>query len=425
MLARKFRVLFHNVEQGVFCTGSLYDEENEEGFTYLYIGGSSDDETEPPFEDEYYRKLGIIDFLVLADFSLPQIKKLIKVLKYSIIRVIVYPYTVPVQRMLVLQEAIASGEADTQMLSFIRDPYRYLKRKQIMFVYPLLGNGPIYTGQETGNRHDFAMAAPELVDCVTDLEGYKQPVVEAGYILENRWLMFLGSYGMDLMSIREFCDRQQALEEGRSDYNPEDTLQLERRLTAAYLAEFGRDSFGTVVMYSAPVNDGPSVDDSLLMVKTMNNLKHCKPSLTPDSEMCSAYCMYKDDHDECKRHNQVSMANHIHGVMLLGDLDLKKNYKNLINRFSVIANSIRFITIPKNREIDCWDKKILNWGVKGHRKYWISTPSIHPQIVKDIIEADPSARYMNSNRNCGICIYGFLAPITQERYDNKARYRQF
>ena len=101
----------------------------------------------------------------------------------------------------------------------------------------------------------------EYLDYVKEMEGYFQPVVEAGYILENHWLMFMGCYGTDLKEIRDFC--LEALEEQRKIpvLGEVDCAQLNRQMAMSYLSRFGRDSFGTVVLYSSPVNGGPSIDD--------------------------------------------------------------------------------------------------------------------------------------------------------------------
>lgn len=420
MQARKFRILFHNTEQGIFCTSSLYDEENEQGFTYIYTGGSRETLVETSFDKIYFNQLGNIDLLVLADFSISQIRKALAVIKYAAARVVVYPYTPPVQRRIILQEAIAAGEEDEDLLNFIKDPYRYLKRRQIIFVYPLLGNGPVFDGKDNGSCHNFELADDDVRKCVTSLEGYEQPIVHAGYILENHWLMFLGSYGLDLMAVKAFCDEMEQDQEDLDYLNVQSQIQRERRLTTAYLAKFGKEGFGTVVMYSSPVNGGPSEDDSMLMVKTFGNMRRCQPVLTPESEMCSALCMYKDDHDECKRHNQSTMTNHIHGVMFLGSLDLKKHACEFMERFSVIADSVRFFTLPDDGRLEHWDKRILSWGPKGHRKYWIGSSQAHPQVVKDIVVTDSYVRYMTLNNTCGVCVFGFLAKLTKDRFDKKS-----
>ena len=317
MLARKFRILFHNVEQGMFCTGSLFDEETLTGFTYVYTGGAQEYIPELPASENAFKDYGKVDLLILSDFNIAHIKRVIAIAKSTHIHVAVYPYMAPIQRQIILQEAIAAGEDNEDLISFLKDPYHYFKSKKIIFVYPLLENGPKYEGCDDGNCHRFELVDDEYLEYATEMEGYFQPIVRAGYILENHWLMFMGCYGLDLKSIRDFLVEYKAEENLRiSNGNEVNNIQMERRMVLSYLSKFGRGSFGTVVLYSSPINGGPSVDDSMLMVKTMGNSRMCKPILTPESEMCSAYCMYKDDHDNCKHHNQINMSNHIQGTFL-------------------------------------------------------------------------------------------------------------
>lgn len=413
MQAKYYKMQFHNIRDGIFYTGSSWDEYNNKSFTFVYSSAFIKKSIELDKFNCNYKIENNIDLFVLGNMNIVHINQLLDIMDKFEIKTIVYPYLSPIQRLILSNEAVVDGESNARLQNLLKDPYRYFKRRGIECVFPLLGNSDGYPNHIKANEIYFEPLNDREMKYVEELEGYKKPVVKAGYIIANDWIFYFGNYEMNIKAYREFTYRQlhcfKQFDDCYTNKIDNDSIKL-KQLTAAAHKEFNLNKSSTVVMYHGPANDNPAVEDCVLNVHTFQNHMSCSPVVNSENSICALRCASKNDIDVCKKHKNKEGTDYILGTMLLGCVDLNAHLREIENRFRVYNKKIRFLTVPNSGSREHWNSRILELGATNHRKYWVCGTNhvADNEVIKDICLSSPYNRYITTSEDYGLCINGFL-----------------
>ncbi len=92
-------------------------------------------------------------------------------------------------------------KTDRELQRFLGAPYSYLKEQGVENIYLLYGNGPMLPREQDAllEGHYFERVDRRIQEMVTEMEGVFIPVYyAAGYIVENQWLYYFGTYGVEM-----------------------------------------------------------------------------------------------------------------------------------------------------------------------------------------------------------------------------------
>lgn len=182
------------------------------------------------------------------------------------------------------------------------------------------------------------------------------------------------------------------------------------------IAAFGKGIDTNLVMYHGSFHLDKKLEDCVMAVKCFTEEETCNVCVNPELSSCGMKCVLYNDFDICKKHNGMKAQEYIDGTLLLGTVDLKKNFNEIQNLFKGVSKKIRFISIPNGGNQDEWNKEILKIGTKSYKQYFVGPKSDcqNANTIRDIGMSSPYQQFMVTSNKFGLCCSGFY----KHREDN-------
>lgn len=421
MEARNFRFLFENTSDGIVHSGCILDtiEDMCTNFTYMCgVQGKKEN------VNRKERVLGIekindtCHILILASFSLPHIRKMLKILENKIVETVVLPYVAPIQRLMFLQRIIDESRINHDLLIFMEQPYLYLKNAGVRNIYFLYGNGDDITMDinQLDSGHYFELADQEDITLVKELEGEYIPIVKAGYIIENNWIFYFGSYGKDISNFNQFSRQYFGGKKTPIFRHKGERFNLEmHQILHEYTKQFGKNIAATVVMYQGPLDTKCQETDSVMTGKVFTKNQGCVPEISEDGRNCFWKCSYQEDHTVYRRHKNSKEEDGCVGMLLLGNIDMNKWLPEIRRRYGCVIHQVCGVTIPRGGKREYWNRQCLSLLYGENTKYWVCGLDweTSPTVISDIIVSNPKNQVVTISEEFGYCFSGYLTPFVE------------
>lgn len=422
MRGRYFRYLFEKLDGGLLHIGSFYNKEDQKTMTYIYMVGSDSHSAYLERKASFCKEAVLpeeIDLLIVGSYAAKHICKLIEIVKRQKVRTVILPYLVPIQRLVLAEEARESGRAASETVRFLQDPYLFLKELHIENIYFLYGNGTMLDSvpENLNAGFHFETEDKETVFLIREMEGYDIPAVRAGYVVEKECLFYFGAYGLDIRFFYEFIrdyfshieNINQMSENIKEDYDSQ-----MKRLVQEYLRRFGNAPETTVAMFAGPLFVSHCENDSFMTEKEIC-MAECR-AMREKSEnngryACAISCTYDKDYDNMQHHKR-SAAESRFGVLMLGNANLNRYLSKIMERFSGVAARIRGVSVPNCGSGEDWNHRILELSAAKDRIYWICGKNdiTSAGVVSDIVLSSPNNRFLSVDENRGCCLSGYIVP---------------
>lgn len=388
MEARYFRYLFENVPDGIVQWGSIIDTRSGEKINYVYL---SENNLRRVNIHSYRTQMEVIrhlpedeiNLVILGEFKIFYLMTLMEIIRTRRVDTVVFPYVPPAQRE-ILAKSIPFKE---NMREFILRPYRTLQRLGVANIHCLYGNGQHITKNPDGIPEGcfFEPADEAVLQAVEQLEGRYIPLEKAGYMVCCDWLFYFGIYGLGLEDV--YISSGEARKSG-------DIPVVQ----------------STITLFAGPLHDGPLWVNSMFTGKTFTRDLRCMRKQELEGYQCDMRCIRYEDHAVLKQHTKQGRKGSCFGIMLLGNLNLKKYMTELTRRYNSIGKRIRILTIPDGANFDKWNPQILAMFSGADFRYWIAAMnrSASGEVIKDIIFSNAYYRLVHVNAEFGSCFSGYL-----------------
>lgn len=422
MRGRYFRYLFENLDGVLFHIGSVYNKEEQKTTNYIYMVGSYYRNVlhkgNPGFYSEEEVIPEVIDVLIMGDYAVKDINKLLRIIEEHQVKAIILPYLTPIQRLVLVDEMNESGAATEECSHFLKDPYLFLEKAGIPDIWFLYGNGPTIgwkpEGEESGVHFD--SADRETLQLIREMEGNDIPVVRAGYIIENGWLFYFGVYGMDIYTCSNFTKDYFSQIENVSQISEnisEDYVRQTKRLVIEFQKKFGNFPATTVIMFVGPLYADADKHEIYMTEKELSSAIQCRAwngSLMDSG--CIIRCLHHKDYDVMQKHERGSMKGPRIGMLVLGNVNLNRYYADIRKRFLIISPRIRGIVIPNCGNGEDWNHQVLSFSPSENRVYWICCKRdiTSVGVVGDIVLSSPNNRLLMIEDSQGCCLSGYIIP---------------
>lgn len=401
---RYFRHLFECDGNGIIQTGSVWDKSINEHITYVYIAGSYDMAHARTITSPRIRENAPLDLCVLGAYTYSGIVSLLKYMEVRKTRTVILPYVSPIQRLFLANQVPTEGLYRKELINFFDDPYRCIKRKGVEEVYFLYGNGKPLQDEPQHQLlgYHFEQQDSETMRMIYEMEGQSIPVVKSGYILTNQWLFYFGTFGPDLLEVRQFVEKEIAGNRNDGDY------QELGRVLQAFQRRFGSHPYSTVLMYHGSIDDAPQENDILMTCRPFRRARGCKSVIPRDGIDCAMQCQHDYDYEMFRYHLDKKQNVARMGILLLGNLELKRYLLDISVYFYAFLRKIRAISIPG--VYTGWDKKLLQLLSQEDYIYFILPVNRHTnsEVITDILTTNASHRLVNIQMNQGYCMCGYL-----------------
>lgn len=428
MRTRYFRYLFENLDEGLFHSGCIYDKENGKSTNYIYMAGNYCRNLKPKkvrnVESEKETIPEVVDILIMGGYSIAYIKRLIYIVKNFEVKKVILPYFAPIQRLVLTEYIIERDEYAKECVHYLQDPYAFLREIGIENIYFLYNNdaGLYREPEELPEGCRFEPADAQTLHLVKEMEGYELPVVKAGYIIENKWLFYFGSYGLELQVLSEFTKEyfrhaehvHHTLHGKTNDY-----MHQMQELIQEYIRKFGSASATSIAMFLGPLYGSPRENDSFMVEKEFSRRERCKAWLKQKHDNCCTCvirCMHDKDYDIMQHHKDIGRDEPRFGMLLLGNVNLKMFYSQVADRFQKLRTRVRGIAIPNCGNKEDWNVNILQMSSAQERIYWICTrhDTTAPIVVNDIVLYSSNNRFLCLDKEMGSCISGYIVPKEED-----------
>lgn len=408
MQARYFRYLFENTEDVIIQSGCIWDRYIEKKFNYVYVSGAchtgNNKKNCPKWEK--FESGATIELLVVGSITIQTLELLVDMIDCYYIQTIVLPYLTPLQRLIISEDLLQQKKDHKKIMNYLQAPYRYLKRKGIKDILLLYRNGETLEPDEWDLQEGkyFQDISQILQDKIDRYEESHVPVVHAGYLIANRWMFYFGSFGNSIASmeafVQEYIDAKEQ-EAGRIFYFGS--------LLKRYRRKFAYEDENTVTMFVTPLDERPEDIDSLLTAKSFREHQKCCADID-EKFNCSLQCIYQNDYALLKRHKIKTKKDSKFGILLTGNVNLKRFKKEFIMRYIPIRDKIRAITLPNDGGEECWDRVLLDLFTGEEVKYMLShiKETTADKVLRDVITSDINHRLINLSKKNGYCFSGFL-----------------
>ncbi len=413
MDVRLFRYLLKNTSSAVVMSGCTWDKGAQEQVRYAYtcemVHNSAGKSQQSRFEQSSCSSP--LNLFIMGSFSVEDAQRLIDTIRCGSVNTVILPYVVPIQRFLILKTLVSKEIMDKDLLDFIQTPYLYLKKTAVKKIFFIYGNGSLFDKTECGMYpgNYFEFQDKETLDMIEEMEGYRIPVMKAGYIIDNRTLFYFGHYGADLPMIRQFISRYAR------------TLRLEKidereiqKMMLVYQKVFADSRLDTLTVFCSPTEITASQTDCVFHAIVVDKEDLCHTDIEMDEGRCSVKCMLYNDYDVCHCH-RTQEAELRAGILLLGNVKLRKYLKEIRERYKIVEQQIRAVTIPNCGNIQNWDKELTELDVGKNAVFWICPlhTQMPDQVMREIKSKNARYRIIGLNDDYGCCFNGFLTEKTE------------
>lgn len=381
MEARYFRYQYENTQDGILQSGCIWDRRVDKKTTYLYAAGEY--AGIPRIARDQEKKWGrkepetILDIFVLGAYTVPYICRLLEILQEQGVRTVVLPYIPPMIRLSMMTYIEKNGKTDRELQRFLGAPYSYLKERGVENIYLLYGNGPMLPREQDAllEGHYFERVDRRIQEMVTEMEGVFIPVYYAGYIVENQWLYYFGTYGVEMQM------------------NTGVKLELD-----------------TITMFTGPQYARNREMECMLTTKVFTREQHCNIQIKEEYETCALKCLYRNDYDMLKKHMDSKHEMLRVGLLNLGNVNLNTSLKNVIARYGSVVEQVRGISVPNSGKEAFWNEKLLSVFTGTDLEYYICAcdKNTGDKVIRDIALSSAYNRFINVNEEFAYCFSGYL-----------------
>ena len=381
MEARYFRYQYENTQDGILQSGCIWDRRVDKKTTYLYAAGEY--AGIPRIARDQEKKWGrkepetILDIFVLGAYTVPYICRLLEILQEQGVRTVVLPYIPPMIRLSMMTYIEKNGKTDRELQRFLGAPYYYLKEQGVENIYLLYGNGPMLPREQDAllEGHYFERVDRRIQEMVTEMEGVFIPVYYAGYIVENQWLYYFGTYGVEMQM------------------NTGVKLELD-----------------TITMFTGPQYARNREMECMLTTKVFTREQHCNIQIKEEYETCALKCLYRNDYDMLKKHMDSKHEMLRVGLLNLGNVNLNTSLKNVIARYGSVVEQVRGISVPNSGKEAFWNEKLLSVFTGTDLEYYICAcdKNTGDKVIRDIALSSAYNRFINVNEEFAYCFSGYL-----------------
>lgn len=381
MKARYFRYQYENTQDGILQSGCIWDRRVDKKTTYLYAAGEY--AGIPRIARDQEKKWGrkepetILDIFVLGAYTVPYICRLLEILQEQGVRTVVLPYISPMIRLSMMTYIEKNGKTDRELQRFLGAPYSYLKEQGVENIYLLYGNGQMLPREQDAllEGHYFERVDRRIQEMVTEMEGVFIPVYYAGYIVENQWLYYFGTYGVEMQM------------------NTGVKLELD-----------------TITMFTGPLYARNREMECMLTTKVFTREQHCNIQIKEEYETCALKCLYRNDYDMLKKHMDSKHEMLRVGLLNLGNVNLNTSLKNVIARYGSVVEQVRGISVPNSGKEAFWNEKLLSVFTGTDLEYYICAcdKNTGDKVIRDIALSSAYNRFINVNEEFAYCFSGYL-----------------
>ncbi len=412
MLTCYFRSLFENTKDGMIQSGCITERPLGVRTTYLYIAGSyaESDEWKAKNESGPQGEPQQLDYLVLGAYTINCLCRMLNILSRYRVGTMILPYLTPMQRLVLAGQISVERKERRELLRFLDMPYRYLKSRNVEQVYFLYENGRSISDRPDCLVHgeQFEPVKNDIRQLVNEMEGCKIPLVKAGYVALNEWMFYFGVYGPDIRQISQFV---------REELEENDLTADIREITGPFLKKFGEYPYGSVMMYHGPLYAVPKEKDSLLTAKVFQREQKCGLEKCYESKDCTMKCMHEHDYDIMQGHKNKETNEGRFGVMLTGNVNMRRHFSEVAMRFWKVRTQVRVVTLPNCGAEKYWNPQLLQLFQGRDIRYWVCPirRSTGTRTLLQIVTESSFNRLIQLNYEYGFCLSGFLANVDDEQ----------
>ncbi len=408
MDVRLFRYLLENRTSAVIMSGCMWDkgaqEQNRFTYTCEMVHNSLGKNQKETDEQTFYSSP--IHLFMMGSFSIEDAERLIYTIRHGVVDTVILPYVPPIQRFLIMQTLVSKKIRNQDLIDFIQMPYLFLQKSAIKKIFFIYGNGKNFekTDSEMYPGDYFEYQDKKILDIIEEMEGYRIPVMKAGHIIDNRMLFYFGHYGVDLYKIRQFIFRY--AKSVRIEKIDDREFQ---KMLLVYQKVFADCRMDTLTVFCSPTEIIATQTDCVFNVIVIDKEDLCHADIEMDEGRCTVKCMLYNDYDVCHCHRSEE-AELCAGILLLGNVKLRKCLKEIKLRYGIIEQQIRAITIPNCGNIHNWERKLADLNARKNAIFWICPlhAQMPDQILREIKEKNARYRIIGLNEEYGCCFNGFL-----------------
>lgn len=410
MGSRYYRHLFECQGDVIIQSGSVLDDETKQRTSYVYLAGYNNQRLSKKSVQimDRLENGAVLDLCILGVWTCSAIIGLLHILKTHPTYTVILPYMTPLQR-LHLAGGVPTDFGDRRELIYFLDyPYESLRKTGVENIYFLCGNGePLQEDPDylTDGYH-FTLENKELTRLINGMEGQRIPVLRSGYIKENNWLFYFGTFGTRVLQTRQFMKEYSKASSGRrhTEYQ-----RLQEMLTC-FEKRFGEFPYPSIVMYQSPVCDRPSETASLMTGKSYPTGRGCSAAIPVCGENCALRCQHANDYEYMQKHRDKKRNCARMGIWHMGNADLKEYFPQIAAYFRPFINKTRALMLSDGGRRDYWNPQLMRELSGEENIYWITSVEkcVAPETLLEIMSAQGFNRLININENYGFCFSGYL-----------------
>lgn len=419
MLACYFRSLFENTKDGIIHSGCIRDHAHGIQTSFSYTAGSYGQNISAGTENLALPSVetcsGKLDFYVLGAYTINYICRMIETLSKYSVEVVILPYLTPIQRFL-LAEQIPNGMKERkEVIQFLDAPYSYLKNQNIEQVYFLYENGKTIPKEMDFlvPGYQFEPVEESIRKLVYEMEGCQIPIVKAGYIVLGQWMFYFGVYGPDVKQISQYVREELADEQ----WETEGSIKSINKIMGTFQKKFGSYPYASIMMYQGPICARPSEKDSFLAAKVYHREQGCGMNTLCDGVECAMRCLHEHDHDIMQYHKNKEKNEERFGVLVTGNVNMRKYFPEVAMRFWNVKEKIRVVTLPNCGADSYWNSQLLPLLQGKDTRYWLCPirKETSTRALFQILTESSFNRLIQLNHEYGFCLSGYLVPVEEGR----------
>lgn len=418
MGSRYYRHLFQCQGNVIVQSGSIVNSTDEQGTTYVYLTGfyhressQTDDfqqkqqlrEEKFPLEDGT-----VLDICVLGVYTYATIIALLHILKKYPTCTVLLPYITPLQRLHLAGNIPIDHPHRRELIYFLDYPYESLRKTGTENIYFLCGNGePIRDELDyLEEGYHFTMENDELTKLICGMEGQTIPVLKSGYIRENDWIFYFGTFGTNVLRIKAFM--RQYAEKNKSQAGSD--YQRLQEMLRLFERQFGSSPYPSILLYHGPVWDSPTEYSSLMTGRAFPAERGCRAGLSQKGIDCALKCQHDNDYECMQYHRNKNRNRSRMGIWHLGNINLKEYLPQILLYFEKVTAKTRALTIPECGSRELWNPQILKQFLGQESIYWITSAENcqNPEQLIEILTKQGHNRLININDEFGYCFSGYL-----------------
>lgn len=394
---------FHNVGQGLFYTGHIFDESND--FYFAYDCGTFSTEKYITQEIDTFHHLirngaKKLNLLVLSHFDGDHVNQLDKLLNYITVDTVLIPYLEPINRLIM---SIKFCTEPDSYYKFLSDPINFFLDKGVKRVIILGDSGPA----KDVKLPDELPVLPDddmIIKLMND-DKLKEKVLKNESIIDeervffvnhdgfifykNLWLFRFYNHNNSKENLEKFSEliKDQGYDLSSTDKIIEIITDGEKRknIKGIYRAIWTSVNNTSIIMLHLPYGKGFTADNYISL--NSNHLCSINKKYDLHSERCCIDLFSKYGFDTISKVYQKNICT----TMLFGDIDLRICHEEIVKHFDGFLHDILIVQVPHHGSKLSWQKEILDEINDNHLSFYVFPFGIHngykhpsKEVVRDI-----------------------------------------